>query len=323
MIGPLLVDSQAGRLYLPGWIGRTAQVFVLAADDARLLATYPISGSGHVGLDPVHRGLYVDGDEAGLAWLDTQTGALRTVAPLPAPTHMPVMASPQLDPTSGQVLVFRDNVVYRVDPDQGQVVGALTTTVRLVPGGDVLSIVGASYDADRGRLYLKYESSPAYHIYLGAVVAVDAATGQELGRQQIQQCTAFRMDMLVVGDTLYGVCWRRPTGPLDWTSFFRWQGGRPRLMSDGWSNGIQPRLTWDAKRGWLYVADDRNLLVLNPISMAPMAVLPKPEGDLIGYDPGTDQLYFLVQKSETLHALPVGTFSLPTPQPPRAPNSPG
>jgi hypothetical protein len=236
---------------------------------------------------------------------------------------MPVMASPQLDPASGQVLVFRDNVIYRIDPDQGRVVSALTTTVRLMPGGDVLSIVGASYDADRGRLYLKYETSPAYHVYLGAVVAIDAVTGQELGRQQIQQCTAFRMDILVAGDALFGVCRRRPSGPLDWTSFFRWEGGRPRLISEGWSNGIQPRLTWDAKRGWLYVVDDRNLLVLDPVRMAPVAVLPRPEGDLMGYDPGTDQLYFLEQKSQTLHAVPVSNIPLPTPQAPPAPGSPG
>ena len=165
LTGPLLVDSQAGRLYASGRVGEVPKTLVMAATDGRLLATYDVTGT--LGLDSVHGWLYVDRDDEGLAVLDAQTGALQASIPLPDrgvvdKAYARPGPAPQADPATGQVLAFRDNVVYVADPEKGLVTRTIpfdfpkAEDCRTLSGP--LPIEWATYDSARRFLYLDFET---------------------------------------------------------------------------------------------------------------------------------------------------------------------
>ncbi len=79
---PLVVDSEAGRLYVSATIDGVQQVAALAATDGHLLTTYAVAGPFAV--DGVHGWLYVDRAEAGLTVLDARTGVPHASIALPS-----------------------------------------------------------------------------------------------------------------------------------------------------------------------------------------------------------------------------------------------
>ena len=134
LVLPLVVDSEGGRLYITGEVDGTQQIVALAAGDGRLLSAYGIAG--RFAVDPVHGRLYVDEKDSGLLVLDILTGKEKTLVPLPESQQAYVKdPAPQADPTTGQVLAFRDNLVHVIDPEQATI---LKTIPFDFPQGDEL-----------------------------------------------------------------------------------------------------------------------------------------------------------------------------------------
>jgi photosystem II stability/assembly factor-like uncharacterized protein len=305
---PLLIDSEAGRLYAPGQVAEKPQTFVLAATDGHLLAIYDVAGP--LGLDSLHGWLYVDQGDPGLAVLNAQTGALQATIPLPGRQDPWGQENPrpQADPANGRVLAFRDNVMYVVDPEKGEVAGSVSFDIpkgedcRLLSGP--LPIEGTVYDADRRILYLDfltYVCTP----WLGhTIVSYDLNSGSEIARQAVSPFQA-----IAYNGYLYGTDWHR----FGIGSHWAWRDGQPEIRSTDWS-GASPGFQVDPVRNRLYEAVDGNLRVFDSGTMALLMSVPQPiDGQLAGYDPKTDQLYFL--SDGRLDIWPAGAIQAPTPEP--------
>jgi photosystem II stability/assembly factor-like uncharacterized protein len=86
-------------------------------------------------------------------------------------------------------------------------------------------------------------------------------------------------------------------------------------MSSRWTGDVSPGLQLDPKRGRLYATTDDNLLVFKAPNMALLMTVPRTAtGRLVGYDPGTDQLYFLTESGQ-LRIRSVKAVQPPTPEP--------
>jgi photosystem II stability/assembly factor-like uncharacterized protein len=311
---PLVVDAESGRLYLPAEVDGAERIVALAASDGRLLATY--DASGPFAVDGAQGWLYVDRDEGGLSVLDVGSGTLQTTVSLPGTsdpwrTENP---APQADPATGQVLAFRDNVLYTVDPVEGAVVDTVPFDIakaqdcRDLTGP--LSIEWSAYDSERRLLYLSFLTYVCTPWYGQTVIAYDLNAGAEVGRSgHMGPPTVTAAD-----GALYGSHWYRFGIGYRWA----WHDGQPDLLSGDWLNA--PRLYVDPIRGRLYEAGDP-LQVLDAGTLDLLLSVPSPvAGELVGYDPGTDRLYFLAEGQ--LRILPARAIQPPPPEPPEAASPP-
>jgi hypothetical protein len=292
---PLLVDSEAGRLYMPGrWAGES-QIVALSAANGALLAAY--RADGPFALDPANGWLYVDRGEEGLVVFDIDDEVVQATIPLPEATMGGwLQPAPQAHVRTGQGLAFRDNVVHVVDPVAGKVVHSFATSVQIYDS-DVLPIAGAILDSGSSFLYLFYSYSPAFRYRYTLLVSYDLAAETEIARQQFSQTDPPDMVALAAGGTLYGLTGHWFAGPGGSASFWTWVQGEPHFTSGGWIQTVSPGLQFDASRQRLYAATGTSLLVLDAATMALSAVVPRPaEGELAGFDPVTDQLYFLTEE---------------------------
>lgn len=306
---PMVVDSEAGRLYMSATIDGVQQVVALAATDGQLLTTYDITG--FLALDSVHGWLYVDRDETGLMVLDAQTGVPHTIIPLPSNKNewREDNPAPQADPAIGQVLAFRDNVVYVADPEKGMVTRTIPFDIPKaedcrMPTGS-LPIEWATYDSARRILYLDFETYVCTPWFGHTLVSYDMTSGTEIAQRGVSppfSATAF-------DGYLYGSSWFRMGDGFRWA----WRDGRPWFESSDWSYGA-PHFEVDPTRQWLYGLYAGGLHVLDARTMALIMIAPLPvDGQLVGYDPKTDQLYFLVNGG--LRLWPASAIQPPTPQP--------
>lgn len=306
LVPPLVVDRESGRLYVTGRVDGVQQIVALAAEDGRLLATYGLTGPFDV--DPIHGRLYVDQGDSGLAVLDIQSGARQTTVPLPSSTGWRrTHPAPQADPTTGQVLAFRGNGVYVVDPDLGAVVDTISFDIPKAGDcrtlTDPLPIEWAVYDGARRLLYLNfltYVCTP----WLGeTLVSYDLNANAEIARQGVTWSTA-----TASAGELYGSSWYRMGVGYRWA----WRDGQPWFESEGWTNS--PKLFVDAARGRLYESSSSHgFRTFDLETMSLLFILPSPvDGDLVGYDPGTDQLYYLVEGQ--LATWPASAILPPSPQ---------
>jgi photosystem II stability/assembly factor-like uncharacterized protein len=311
---PLVVDAGSGRLYLPAVVDGAERIVALAASDGRLLATYDASGAFAV--DGAQGWLYVDRDEGGLSVLDVGSGALHTIVSLPGTTDpwRTENPAPQADPAAGQVLAFRDNILYLVDPVAGAVVDTVPFEVpkaqdcRELDGP--LSIEWSAYDSDRRLLYLGFLTYVCTPWYGETVIAYDLDAGAEVGRSGHMGPPT----VTAAAGALYGSHWYRFGIGYRWA----WHDGQPDLLSGDWLSA--PRLYVDPTRGRLYEAADP-LQVLDAGTLDLMLSVPSPvAGELVGYDPGTDQLYFLSEGK--LHILPARAIQPPSSEAPEAASPP-
>ncbi len=305
---PLLIDSEAGRLYASGQIAQKAQTFVLGAADGRVLATYDIAGP--LGLDSVHSRLYIDQDAQGLAVLNAQTGALQVTVALPGKQDpwRQENPAPQADPVDDRVLAFRDNVVYVVDPEKGEMADTIPFDI---PKDDdcrsldrPLSIERALYDPDRVILYLDFLTYVCTLWFGHIIVSYDLDSRSEIARQGALPFQAIAFD-----GYLYGTSWHR----FGIGSHWAWRDGQPWISSTDWS-GMSPGFQVDPVRQRLYEAVDGDLRVFDAQTMTLLMSVPQPvDGQLAGYDPKTDQLYFL--SNGRLQPWPAGAIQAPTAEP--------
>lgn len=287
LAAPLLVDSKSGRLYVTGRVNGTQQIVALAAADGRLLATYGLTGTFAV--DPARGWLYVDQNERGLLVLDAQTGEQETLISLPSSQQRRLIyAAPQADPATGQVLAFRDHSVYVVDPNQGTVV---TTIPFAIPRAhdcrsltDPLPIEWTVYDQARRLLYLDFVTYVCTPWVGETLVSFDMNSRTQVAQRGVTLATATASN-----GSLYGSSWYRMGVGYRWA----WRDGQPWFESEGWNNRANPFV--DQARGRLYESSvSHGFRAFDLETMSLLFILPSPvDGDLVGYDPGTDQLYYL------------------------------
>lgn len=286
---PLLIDSEAGRIYAATEQSATsyAQTWVFSAKDGRLLDTYEFAGP--IALDAARQRLAVDQGDEGLAILDAQTGdVLRTIELLPLTQDQQSPAPPQADPATGQFFAMRANVVYAVDPETGGIGTMAEFDLRpqdgCRPRDTMLPIVDSYFDQARRILYLDYVSYSCIPYVGYTVIAYDVGAGTEIGRWGGSMFEATVFDGRFYANDWY----RMGSGTLSTL-----QDGKPWTTSTNWSSGAQPLLI-DSTRRRLFWDTGKSLRVFDADTMRLLMVIPRPySGALGGYDPATDQLYFL------------------------------
>jgi photosystem II stability/assembly factor-like uncharacterized protein len=285
LVPPLIVDSQAGRLYMSGRVDGMQQVVALAAADGRLLATYGLTGT--IDVDPARGWLYVDQNSGGLLVLDAQTGEKRTRISLPSSQRRGVTGpAPQADPATGQVLAFRDHLVYVIDPQQGAIVRIIPFDV---PKGDdcrtltdPLPIEWVVYDETRRLLYLDFVTYVCTPWIGETLVSFDMKASAQVARQGVPSGPVSALN-----GYLYGSGWYRMGIGYRWA----WRDGKPWFVSEGWNNSA--RLFVDAPRGRLYeFGGDYGFRAFDLETMSLLFVLRHPPVCTpTGYDPATGRFY--------------------------------
>lgn len=313
---PVLIDSQAGRLYAAADVDGEPQTVVLAARDSRLLDRFDVAGA--LGLDSQHGRLYVDQPEVGLTVLDASTGAALTMVPLPASADRPDgrYPAPLADKATGRVLAVRDAAVYVIDPQAGAVVRSIPFHMERADdcriGSDELPINRLFYDPGGRVLYLDFVTYVCTPWVGHTIVAYDLQAEAEIARQAVLPFRA-----AVADGRLYGAGWHR----FGIGTYWLWQRGEPDVATTDWSGGYVD-LVVDPERGHVYVPVGDHLRVLDAATLTLRTTIPLPvDGQIAGYDPATRQLYFIADGQ--LRPYPVGDIQPAAPEPLHAAERPG
>lgn len=305
---PVLVDSRAGRLYAAGDVGGEPKTVVLSADSGQLRDAFDIAGS--LALDPERGRLYVNQPDTGLTVLDAATGAVVTTVPLPPPTvdFGDRTPAPLADPATGHVLAFRDHTVHVINPQASAVARTIPFDIEKADtcrtGVDELPINRAFYDAQGRVLYLDFVTYVCTPWIGHTIVAYDMETDAEIARQAVLPYRAAPAD-----GRLYGAGWHR----FGIGTYWLWRDGQPGVATTDWSGGYV-HLAVDPEQRRVYVPVGDRLRVLDAETLTLHMTVPLPvAGELAGYDPATQQLYFLADGQLKLY--PVGDIVPPPPQP--------
>lgn len=289
ILEPLLIHSERGRIYAQAQVDGVPRTAVLSVADGRLLASYELSG--RLALDRAHNRLVVDQGAAGLAILDAETGSLLATVGLPAAESR--QAAPQVDSTSGVIYAFRDKSVYVIDGSSGRIERTVEPNIGTIvcgePGGPAV-ISESLYDQVHQKLYLTfitYICTPSVGV---SIVAFDAATMAELGRQGAE----IRYQAVAFGDNLYGTSVSR-LGPI---SYWAWNEAGEWFDEGNEYEGNLAGITADWGRQLVYEAVGSQVRIIDPgtrqvINRVDVPLLAS-DGRLVGHDPISDNLYFLV-----------------------------
>jgi len=298
LVEPLLIDGEKGWILASAQLDGQPKTVRLATEDGRLLAAYDVLGK--LALDRTAGRLFIDQGQAGVVILDARTGAhLATVA---LPTAGPAEAEPQVDPTTGLAYAFRDRTVYVIDPATAQVVQTVTlhipSSVCGEPGEDA-PIARSFYDLVNRKLYLAFTTYVCTPWVQQTLAAYDVGTMVELGRYQ----TELSYHAVPYADSLYGTTAGRLGRNVSWA----WNG-REAWFEQGDEDRYLQGIVADWGRGLVYEALDGQIWVLTPyprevIERVDVPVL-KSGGRLVGHDPISDHLYFLVNGYVELHRTP-------------------
>ena len=310
---PLLIEGEQGWIFASAHLDGDPKTVKLATQDGRLLAAF--EAVGRLALDRVGNRLIVDQGEAGIAILDAQSGVPR--ARITLPTAGPATVDPQVDPTSGLVYIFRDKTVYVIDPATMTVTQAMTlgipSTVCDDPRGDA-PIARSYYDLVNRKLYLTFVTRVCTPWVQETIVAYDAATLTELGRYAVggnHQAVPF-------SDSLYG----STASPIGRNAAWAWNGSEAWFQEGDEGRHLQGiaadwgrQLVYEALGGQIWVLTPYPRKLFKRIDVTALAN----GGRLVGHDPISDQLYFLVnghlqiRATSTLLSLPSRQEDTPAP----------
>jgi hypothetical protein len=285
---PLLIDGEKGWLFVSAQVDDQPKTVKLSTADGHLLEAYDVVGK--LALDRTGERLIVDQGAAGVAILDERTGALHATMSLPIKDPAPV--DPQVDPTTGLAYAFRDKTVYVIDPAAAAILRAETFSIAVSvcgdPGEDA-PVARSFYDLVNHRLYLAfvtYVCTPWVH---QTIVAYDAGTLTELGRYE----TELRYQAVPFSDSLYGTTAGRLGRNVSWA----WNGREVWFEQGDQGRSLQG-IVADWERQLVYEALDGQIWVLTPYPREVIQRVDIPTlaggGRLVGHDPISDQLYFLL-----------------------------
>jgi hypothetical protein len=134
-------------------------------------------------------------------------------------------------------------------------------------------------------------------------------SGTEIARSGAALTYGLASEAVAFDGYLYGTGWYRMGVGYRWA----WQDGRPWFTSSYWSMGM-PGFEVDSTRRRLYQGTAAGLRVYDAQTMALTLITSLPiEGYPAGYDPKTDQLYFLADGQ--LRLWPASRVQPPVPEP--------
>ncbi|MFN8453363.1 MAG: hypothetical protein U0401_01615 [Anaerolineae bacterium] len=264
-----------------------------------MITSYDLAGG--LALDTVHDRLYVDQyNNAGLAVLNIRTGQLERIISLPG-EGLRSLPLPQADPSTGQVLAFRNNLAYLVDPGSGAVVNTVVFEVRDYLQ-EIAPIERSLYDPASRLLYLTFvihgcTSSMSGDCSARQTVVYDLAAGREVA------CDNSRLGTMV-GNAMF-------CGTFSWSPV--WGASRP------WFDPINgddqdSRVDFDPNRQFYYEVTPTQLRVYDAERLTLTLALPRPiSGTFERYDAKADALQFRVNGQ--LQNWPAGDIRPPTPEP--------
>jgi hypothetical protein len=299
IVSSLIVDGENGRLYTNAAVDGITRTVSLDAATGDVLTLFDVTG--YLALDAARHLLYVDTyPEESLIVLDTMTGEVRN--DIRIPTGERSHAQPQADPTTGNVLLFRDQMLLVADPLsptwQQTIPFTVTGEVCGEPMEQPPTIQQTWFDAEARLLYLTFVDYVCTPWFSFTVLIYDLNTMGEIARYP-------GVDYLS-GVAVNGRFYAKSRFRLGKTFQWAWQNGQPWLEQIdrgddfiGGSSGFQV----DEGRGWLYEMTVNGLQLLDLETMAVVQTIPAPvEGQLVGFDPVTDQLYFVGQEDGRLQS---------------------
>ncbi len=304
ILPPVLVDSENGRLYTNANVDGITHTVSLDAATGSLLTVFGLTGD--LALDTNRHLLYVDKNPYGLTVIDTATG--EAVNDIQLPPSEKGHARPQADVATGNVLLFRDHVLLTAHPLAESISKTwqqpVTFTVEGTVCGDPMAeppaVQQTWFDADARWLYLTFVDYVCTPWFSYTVIVYDLNTASEVARYpQVEM-----MSGTAVNGRFYAKSWFRLGKTFQWA----WQDGRPWLEKTergedfvGAFSGFQV----DEGRGWLYELSTAGFQILDMDTMAVVQTLPPPiEGQLVAFDPVTDNLYFVAREDGRFFVWP-------------------
>jgi hypothetical protein len=301
IVPPIIVDGENGRLYTNAVVENITHTISLDAVTGDVLALFDVSSE--LAIDTARHLLYVDNYPQGLMVFDTTTGEALNDIRIPPGEYG--HARPQADPATGNVLLFRDQMLLVTDPTSPTWQQTIPFTVEGSVCGEPMqqppTIQQTWFDEEARLLYLtflNYVCTP-WRSYM--VVVYDLNTMSEVARYPAVDY----MNGVAVNGRFYAKSWFRLGKTFQWA----WQDGQPWLEQSERGNdfvGGYSGFQADKERGWLYEMTDNGLQILAMETMAVVQVVPAPlEGQLVGFDAVSDNLYFVGEEDGRLHIWPV------------------
>ena len=309
---PLQIDGENGRLYAVAQVNGESKIAIINARDGSLLAAW--DNPGQLALDPSRGRLVVDRGAQGVALLDAATGEPQGTVSLPPQDGPP---APQINSRTGMVYAFRGSTVHMIDPATRVVTRSMEleapATICDAPSGDA-PIYQTAIDPVAGRLYLSFITHSCIPWVTVTIFAFDMELRAEIGRMDIDINSQF----LPYGEDLFGSSVNR-LGP---TSFWAWDGSNRRYDESADFQGSLAGMALDRKRKLIYEAVGETIRAIDPakravVAQADVSILA--EGKLAGYDPASDNLFF-VSTSGRLFLLPADNVFNTTISPATAPS---
>ncbi len=300
IVPPVIVDGGNGRLYTNAAVDGITHTVSLDAVTGDLLAVFGLTGD--LALDASRNLLYVDKYPYGLTVIDTVTGEPLNDIQLPPGERS--NAQPQADPVTGNMLLFRDQMLLIADPLSETWQQTVPFTVEGTVCGDPMeeppTIQQTWFDPDARLLYLSFVEYVCTPWTSYTVVVYDLNTMSEVARYP----GVYYLSGAAVNGRFYGKSWFRMGKAFQWA----WQDGRPWLEQFdrgediiGGFSGFQV----DGNRGRLYEMTVNGLQVLDMETMAVVQTASAPvDGQLVGFNPVMDSLYFVGREDGRLLIWP-------------------
>jgi hypothetical protein len=301
IVPPLIVDGGDGRLYTNAVVNGITRTVSLDAVTGGVLALFDVTGD--LALDASRHLFYVDNYPHGLTVIDTATGETRNDMQLPPGERS--HARPQADPATGQILLFRDQMLLVADPLaetwQQTIPFMVAGTVCDEPMEKPPTIQQSWFDEEARLLYLSFVDYVCTPWISYMVIVYDLARMSEVARYP-------GVDYLS-GAAVNGRFYAKSRFRLGKTFQWAWLNGQPWLAQmdrgDDFVGGFSG-FQVDEGRSRLYEMTVGGLQVLDMETMAVVQSVPTPlEGQLVGFDPVTDNLYFVGEADSRLHIWPV------------------
>lgn len=296
IVSPLVIESKDGRIYTNAVVEGITHTVSLDARTGDLIAVFGLTGD--LALDDGRNQLYVDKHPHGLTIIDTATAQF--INDIQIPTAEYGHARPQADPTTGNVLLFRDQMLLIADPLSETWQQTIPITVDTVVCDETVPepprIEQTWFDHEARLLYPSLISYDCTSRVSYTVVVYDMNTMSEVARYNELDA----LSGLAVNGRFYGKSWFQMERAFQWA----WQNGQPWLEQTERGEDMVSALSGfqaDEKRGWLYEMTGNGLQILDRETMEVVQTLAPPViGKLVGFDPVTDNLYFVADEDGRL-----------------------
>lgn len=305
--GPLLIDGEQGRIYTQAEIDGALYTVVLDAENGHLQQFF--SPAGRLGLDRVQQRLLIDQGDAGVTILDATNGAVLGNLSVPGGP----VADPQINADTATGYLFREDSIHVIDLDAQTFVETVESPLSLSvcdePQG-AAPITHSYYDPAEAMLYVSFTTSVCTPYFTETIVAyngeLDAVA--QFDYPNVYQAVPFAGNLygssVLRGYQSFGLSYWAFNATEEWYS-------ETIVGSDAELKGI----VVDEQRNFLYEAlweypnqgeTERMIRISDTADRALLSTVPWErlglgDAQLAGYDPISDQLYFL--EEGVLHIL--------------------